>query len=63
MLHLIYLSVKAYSISVIKLKKRLQVFFANGSQILIPQFFRLQFTLAWLSPVGRSVAKMQPRKN
>jgi len=63
MLHLIYLSAKAYSILIIKLKKRLQVFFANRSQILISQFFRLQFMLAWLSPVGCSVAKMQSHKN
>jgi len=63
MLQIIYLSAKAYSILIIKLKKRLQVFFANRSQILISQFFRLQFMLAWLSPVGRSVAEMQPHKN
>jgi hypothetical protein len=63
MLQIIYLSAKAYSILIIKLKKRLQVFFANRSQILISQFFRLQFMLAWLSPVGRSAAKMQPHKN
>ena len=38
MLYLIYLSVNAYLRMIIKLKKRLQAFFANYSQILISQF-------------------------
>jgi hypothetical protein len=47
---------------IIKLKKQPQVFFCESFSNADFIIFRLQIMLAGLSPVGRSVAKMQRHK-